>query len=83
MRPGSEADRSGDTVATYPTSTRPPMAPPAPTSSLMASPWTRALINSIFDDDGAAIIVHERPDAYGEEESDTGNRLACGVIKPS
>ena len=40
-------------------------------------------INSIFDDDGSAIIVHERPDAYGEEESDTGNRLACGVIEPS
>ena len=39
--------------------------------------------NSIFDDDGSAIIVHERPDAYGEEESDTGARLACGVIEPS
>ena len=39
--------------------------------------------NSIFDADGSAIIVHERPDAYGEEESDTGNRLACGVIEPS
>ena len=39
--------------------------------------------NSIFDDDGSAIIVHERPDAYGEEESDTGNRLACGIIEPS
>ena len=39
--------------------------------------------NSIFDDDGSAIIVHERPDAYGEEESDTGNRLACGVIESS
>ena len=39
--------------------------------------------NSIFDDDGSAIIVHERPDAYGEEESNTGARLACGVIEPS
>ena len=37
--------------------------------------------HSIFDADGAAIIVHEKPDAYGEEESDTGARLACGVIK--
>ena len=36
--------------------------------------------HSIFDADGSAIIVHERPDAYGEEESDTGARLACGVI---
>ena len=37
--------------------------------------------NSVFDDDGSAIIVHEYPDAYGEEESDTGSRLACGVIR--
>ena len=39
--------------------------------------------HSIFDDDGSAIIVHEKPDAYGEEESDTGSRLACGVIESS
>ena len=37
--------------------------------------------HSLFDADGSAIIVHEKPDAYGEEESDTGNRVACGVIK--
>ena len=37
--------------------------------------------HSVFDDDGSAIIVHERPDAYGEEESDTGERVACGVIE--
>ena len=37
--------------------------------------------NSVFDDDGSSIIVHEFPDAYGEEESDTGSRLACGVIR--
>ena len=36
--------------------------------------------HSVFDTDGSAIIVHEKPDAYGEEESDTGVRLACGVI---
>ena len=36
---------------------------------------------SVFDDDGSAIIVHEKPDAYGEEESDTGARVACGVIR--
>ena len=35
------------------------------------------------DDDDSAVIVHEKPDAYGEEESDMGNRLACGVIEPS
>ena len=39
--------------------------------------------NSVFDDDGSAIIVHEKPDAYGEHESDTGRRLACGVIRPT
>ena len=37
--------------------------------------------HSVFDDDGSAIIVHEKPDAYGEEESETGNRVACGVIR--
>ncbi len=36
--------------------------------------------HSIFDADGSAIIVHEKPDSYGESESDTGNRVACGVI---
>ena len=40
-----------------------------------------ALRHSVFDADGSAIIVHEYPDAYGEEESDTGNRVACGIIK--
>ena len=39
--------------------------------------------HSVFDADGSAIVVHERPDAYGEEESDTGARLACGVITRS
>ncbi len=36
--------------------------------------------HSVFDDDGSAIIVHEKPDPYGEEEVDTGSRVACGVI---
>ena len=36
--------------------------------------------HSLFDADGSTIIVHEKPDAYGEEESDTGSRVACGVI---
>ena len=37
--------------------------------------------HSVFDADGSAIIVHEHPDSYGEEESDTGNRVSCGVIR--
>ena len=36
--------------------------------------------HSIFDADGSAIVVHEKPDSYGETESDTGSRVACGVI---
>ena len=38
--------------------------------------------NSLFDADGSAIIVHEKPDTYGETEADTGSRVACGVIQP-
>ncbi len=37
--------------------------------------------HSVFDADGSAIIVHEKPDAYLPQESDTGNRVACGVIR--
>ena len=37
--------------------------------------------HSVFDSDGSAIIVHEKPDSYGEEESDTGARVACGIIR--
>ena len=39
--------------------------------------------HSIFDADGSAIIVHEKPDSYGEHENDTGERVACGVIEPA
>ena len=39
--------------------------------------------HSIFDDDGSAVIVHQKPDSYGEQESDTGARVACGVITPT
>ena len=39
--------------------------------------------HSLFDADGSAIIVHERPDSYGQYESDTGARVACGVIRRS
>ena len=38
--------------------------------------------HSLFDADGSAIIVHEKPDTYGEGEADTGSRIACGVIQP-
>ncbi len=37
--------------------------------------------HSILDDDGAAIVIHELPQAYGVAEGSTGVRLACGVIR--
>ena len=37
--------------------------------------------HTIFDADGSAIVIHEKPDAYEQEESDTGARIACGVIR--
>lgn len=36
---------------------------------------------SLFDSDGSAIIVHEKPDAYGEDVGSAGSRIACGVIE--
>ena len=38
--------------------------------------------HSIFDADGSAIVIHEKPDTYTGEHSDTGGRVACGVIQP-
>ena len=37
--------------------------------------------NTLFDADGSAIIVHEQPDAYGEDAGTAGARIACGVIE--
>ena len=36
--------------------------------------------NSLFDSDGSAVIVHEKPDTYGEDAG-AGGRVACGVIQ--
>lgn len=35
---------------------------------------------SLFDEDGSAIIVHEKADTY-EAEAGAGGRIACGVVK--
>ena len=35
--------------------------------------------NSLFDEDGAAIIVHAMPDSYGQDPG-AGDRALCGVI---
>lgn len=37
--------------------------------------------HSIFDADGAAIVIHELPLSYGDVEVNTGARLACGIIQ--
>ena len=36
--------------------------------------------NTLFDEDGSAIIIHESPDSYGAEAG-AGGRVACGVIE--
>ena len=36
---------------------------------------------SLFDSDGSAIVIHEKPDAYGEDSGTAGARIACGVIR--
>lgn len=37
--------------------------------------------DSLMDEDGSAIIVHENADSYGEDAG-AGGRVACGVIEP-
>ncbi len=36
--------------------------------------------NTLFDDDGSALILHAKPDSYGSEAG-AGGRIACGVIE--
>ena len=36
--------------------------------------------NTLFDDDGSAIILHEKADSY-DTEAGAGGRIACGVIE--
>ena len=36
--------------------------------------------NSLMDDDGSAIIIHEKGDAYTEDSGTAGKRISCGVI---
>lgn len=40
------------------------------------------LNESLFDDDGAAIVIHEGPDDYKTDPAGAaGSRIACGVIE--
>ena len=36
--------------------------------------------HSVFDSDGSAVIIHDKPDTYGAEAG-AGDRVACGVIE--
>ncbi len=36
--------------------------------------------NTVFDDNGSALIIHENPDSYGEDAK-AGGRMICGVIE--
>ena len=38
---------------------------------------------SLFDSDGSAIIIHEKPDDYGADAGIAGSRIACGIIERS
>ena len=39
------------------------------------------LDETLFDDDGASIVIHEGPDDYVSDPSgDAGGRIACGII---
>ena len=37
--------------------------------------------HSLFDEDGSSIVIHEEPSDYADD-TDTGERIACGVIEP-
>jgi len=40
--------------------------------------------NSVFDNDGSALVVHAKADDYKTDPAgDAGDRIACGVIQPS
>jgi Cu-Zn family superoxide dismutase len=40
--------------------------------------------NSVFDSDGSAIVIHDKPDDYKSDPAgNAGDRIACGVIQPS
>jgi superoxide dismutase, Cu-Zn family len=38
--------------------------------------------NSLFDDDGSAMVIHAKPDDYKSDPAgDAGDRIACGIIQ--
>jgi Cu-Zn family superoxide dismutase len=40
--------------------------------------------NSLFDDDGSSIVIHDKADDYKSDPTgNAGDRAACGVVEPS
>ena len=39
--------------------------------------------HSLFDDDGAAIVIYQEPQTYGAIETGDAQRVSCGVIQPN
>ena len=40
--------------------------------------------NSLFDNDGSALVIHAKADDYKSDPAgNAGDRIACGVIQPS
>ncbi len=40
--------------------------------------------NSVFDNDGSAIVIHAKADDYKSDPAgNSGDRIACGVIRES
>jgi Cu-Zn family superoxide dismutase len=38
--------------------------------------------NAVVDQDGAAVLIHAKPDDYRTQPSgDAGDRIACGVVE--
>jgi Cu-Zn family superoxide dismutase len=38
--------------------------------------------NTLFDEDGSAVVIHADPDDYSSQPSgEAGDRLACGVVE--
>ena len=42
----------------------------------------KGMANSLLDEDGSALVIHEKADDYKTDPSgNSGDRIACGVIK--
>ena len=45
---------------------------------------TSALRETLFDDDGTAVVIHAGADDYRSDPAgDAGSRVACGVLRPA